>query len=154
MSDEWLARRAENARLFQEIEVAQERDLYDSLQRRGKPEAREVTTEGVKHDEGKLDLTLIPPELLEEVAKVLMHGAAKYDRHNWTKVPDAEQRYAAAMLRHVLAWQKGEILDPETGLHHLAHAACCVAFLLSFWRAGFEPREWRVRHRARIPIIA
>lgn len=100
--------------------------------------------EGVKHDEGKLDLTLIPPALLEETARVLMHGAAKYDRHNWTKVPDAEHRYAAALLRHVLAWQRGEILDPETGLHHLAHAACSIAFLLAFAQAGRETGAWRV----------
>jgi len=103
-----------------------------------------MPTEGVKHDEGKLDLTLIPPALLEEVAKVLMHGAAKYDRHNWVKVPDAECRYAAAMLRHIHAWQKGEILDPESRCHHLAHAACCIAFLLAFMHAGRDLGSWRV----------
>lgn len=103
-----------------------------------------ATTEGVKHDAGKLDLTLIPPALLEEVAKVLMHGARKYDRHNWTKVPDAPHRYAAALLRHVLAWQKGESHDPESGRHHLAHAACCIAFLLAFEQAGRAIDGWRI----------
>lgn len=100
-------------------------------------------SEGRKDDQGKLDLTLLPPALLEETARVLMHGAAKYDRHNWAKVPDAEHRYAAAMLRHVLAWQKGEILDPESGRHHLAHAACCIGFLLAFAQSGHASSEWR-----------
>lgn len=103
-----------------------------------------VRPQGVKHDEGKLDLTLIPPALLEEVAKVLMHGAEKYDRLNWVKVPDAGHRYAAAMLRHIHAWQKGESLDPESGRHHLAHAACCIAFLLAFMQAGRKLDGWRV----------
>lgn len=103
-----------------------------------------IKGEGVKHDQGKLDLTLIPPVLLEETARVLMHGAAKYDRHNWVSVPDAPHRYAAALLRHVLAWQKGERLDPDSGLPHLAHASCCIAFLLAFAQAGREIDGWRV----------
>jgi hypothetical protein len=44
-------------------------------------------------------------------------------------VPDAERRYFDAMQRHVWAWRRGESLDPETGMHHLAHAACCLFFL-------------------------
>ena len=46
------------------------------------------------------------------------------------KVPDAIDRYFDAHMRHMVAWRKGEALDPESGRHHLAHAGCNVIFLL------------------------
>lgn len=49
---------------------------------------------------------------------------------NWRKVPELRRRYYAAAMRHLVAWWGGERLDPESGLHHLAHALCCVAFVL------------------------
>jgi hypothetical protein len=95
----------------------------------------EVDTEapepGRKFDAGKLDYTLVPFEGLEEIIKVLMFGAQKYDRHNWKHVDNAQQRYTAAAFRHMAAHAKGEKNDPETGLSHLAHAGCCVLFLLA-----------------------
>lgn len=113
-----------------------------------------IKGEGFKHDQGKLDLTLIPPVLLEETARVLMHGAAKYDRGNWAKVPDADLRYAAALYRHFLAWLRGEIVDPESGRPHLAHMSCCIAFLLAFAEAGRESSGWRVEvpHQLELPF--
>jgi hypothetical protein len=100
-------------------------------------DAPEVATEddapelGRKFDAGKLDYTLVPFEGLEEIIKVLMFGAQKYDRHNWKHVDNAPQRYTAAAFRHMAAHAKGEKNDPETGLSHLAHAGCCVLFLLA-----------------------
>ena len=85
---------------------------------------------GRKFDEGKLDYTLVPFEALDEVVKVLMFGAQKYDRDNWRYVDNASQRYAAAAFRHLTAHVKGEQLDPETGVSHLAHAGCCILFML------------------------
>ena len=85
---------------------------------------------GVKHDAGKLDYSLVPWDGLEDVVRVLMFGAKKYDRHNWRKVPDSTERYRAALLRHVIAYAQGEENDPETGLPHVAHAVCCSLFLL------------------------
>lgn len=63
---------------------------------------------------------------------VLTLGAQKYDDDNWKKVPNAKARYYDACYRHVEAWRVGENLDPETGCHHLAHAICCLMFLLWF----------------------
>lgn len=62
---------------------------------------------------------------------MLQHGAAKYGENNWQKV-EPRSRYIAAALRHLNAHQQGERNDPETGLSHLAHATCCLLFLLHF----------------------
>ena len=89
------------------------------------------TTVGVKYDQEKLRWDLLPIEEVEEVVKVLQCGARKYADHNWKKVPDSKRRYFSAALRHIFAWWRGEQMDPETGLHHLAHAMCCLLF--AFW---------------------
>lgn len=86
--------------------------------------------EGLKYDGGKPEYGLLPPVALEEIAKVLTVGAKKYARENWRYVDDAPRRYFDALQRHVWAWKRGEHLDPETGLSHLAHAGCCLMFLL------------------------
>lgn len=91
---------------------------------------------GEKYDDKKLDLTLVPPEMEEMVADVMMFGAAKYARNNWKIVEDADRRYFAAMERHIKAFKRGEDTDHESGLHHLAHAATCMAFLLHFLADG------------------
>jgi hypothetical protein len=99
---------------------------------------------GAKADSNKLDLTLVPGELEEAVAEILMFGAQKYSRNGWKHVPDASRRYFAALERHIKAFKRGEDLDPESGLHHLAHATCNLAFLLYFLRtAGTDVGAWR-----------
>jgi hypothetical protein len=84
---------------------------------------------GRKFDGGKLEYGLLPPLALEETVKVLTFGAQKYDRDNWQKVPDSKRRYFDALQRHVWAWKQGEQIDQESGIHHLAHAMCCLMFL-------------------------
>ena len=85
---------------------------------------------GIKHDDGKPRWDLVQPLALEEYVAVLTHGAAKYGDNNWQRVERAESRYFAACLRHLWAWRRGETADPESGRHPLAHAMCCLAFLL------------------------
>jgi hypothetical protein len=89
--------------------------------------------EGSKFDSSKPRYDLLPPELLAAVADVLTFGANKYGERNW-ELGMAWGRPFAAMMRHMWAWWRGEGRDPETGLSHLAHAACCVAFLLAYER--------------------
>lgn len=90
---------------------------------------------GMKHDSGKLDYTLVPWDGLEDVIKVLEFGAQKYSRDNWRKVENAEARYLAAAFRHLVAHNFGEVNDPESGLPHLAHAGCCILFMLATLKA-------------------
>lgn len=95
----------------------------------------EVPTKFVKADEAKTRYDLLPPELLEETAKVLTFGAQKYSAHNWAQGA-SWSRYFSAMMRHMWAWWRGEDNDPETGFSHLAHAACCLSFLIAYQRRG------------------
>lgn len=86
---------------------------------------------GRKNDHGKVRMDLLPPEALEEIAKVLTFGAQKYAAHNW-RAGFVWSRTAAALLRHFWSWMRGQDNDPETGLSHLAHAGCNLLFLLTF----------------------
>jgi len=96
---------------------------------------------GQKFDSDKLRYDLLPPELLEEVARVLAFGAEKYSARNW-ELGMQWSRPFGAMMRHMWAWWGGEDKDPETGYSHLAHAACCIAFLVAYERgnAGEDDR--------------
>jgi hypothetical protein len=87
---------------------------------------------GVKHDGGKPQWSLVPFKAMTEVVDVLTYGARKYSPDNWCKVPNAKRRYVDAGFRHFSAYASGEKNDPETGYSHLAHAVCCLLFLLAF----------------------
>ena len=89
-------------------------------------------TAGRKNDQGKNRLDLIEPEFIEGIGEVLTFGATKYEPNNWQNVEDAEDRYYAAALRHLMAWRRGEVVDEESGLSHLKHAATNLMFLLHF----------------------
>jgi hypothetical protein len=52
--------------------------------------------------------------------------------HGWRQSAAEWSRYLAACLRHVFKFLGGEDCDPETGLSHMAHAACCVLFVLQY----------------------
>jgi len=90
------------------------------------PEPEEI---GLKFDTDKPDYSLTPWAALEEVVKVLTYGAKKYSRDNWQHVTPFKERYLAAALRHIVAYARGETIDPESGLHHLAHAATSLCYL-------------------------
>ena len=100
--------------------------------------------EAVKYDNGKPRWSLLPFKAVSEIVKVLTYGANKYSDNNWhevVKAPDGADRYFSAMLRHLTAWREGEKADPESGLSHLAHAGCCLIFLL--WRE-YEQEETNI----------
>lgn len=89
-------------------------------------------TEGRKFDGEKPQWYLVPWRALTTVVEVLTFGAQKYAPDNWKYVEGARHRYFDATQRHLVAWQEGEMTDPETGKNHLAHAICCLLFLLWF----------------------
>lgn len=88
-------------------------------------------TGAVKHDQGKAPMSLLSREALEQVALVMEFGRQKYAAHNWRQ-GFAWSRPLSAAMRHIMAFNDGEDKDPESGLSHLAHAACCIMFLLEF----------------------
>lgn len=76
-------------------------------------------------------MDLLDSQAIEGLAQVLTFGAIKYDPHNW-RGGISYSRLLAATLRHVLAIQRGEDIDPESGLLHVDHAQCCLMFLSHF----------------------
>jgi hypothetical protein len=89
----------------------------------------QAPTEGRKDDSGKLRYDLIPCKSLEALVAVYTFGAAKYQDRNWEK-GISWCRVFAAIMRHSWAWFRGEDYDPESGIHHMAHAAFgCFALI-------------------------
>lgn len=123
-----MARLRHRRRAVSAEEAAELRRLFGAPEPKG-------TDEGRKDDGGKTPYDLLAPEMLEDVAKVLAFGAGKYAPRNWEKGMRWGRVFGAAM-RHLWAWWRGEKADPETGLSHLAHAACCVMFLLAYEARG------------------
>lgn len=97
---------------------------------------------GTKYDTYKTRMDLLPVESLTEVAKVLAMGAGKYGDYNWAR-GIKYSRVLAAILRHLFSYISGEDKDPESGLSHLAHAACGLLFLLHYekYRAEYDDRS-------------
>jgi len=90
--------------------------------------------DGRKDDQEKLRWDLLPYAALGKIVGVLTFGASKYAPNNWQRVPEGKDRYFAAAMRHLVAWREGESTDLESGHHHLAHAGCCILFML--WLEG------------------
>lgn len=90
---------------------------------------------GWKADNGKLPMHLLPPEFLTGTAAVLDFGARKYAPRNWEKGLEWS-RVFSALERHLWAWWGGENTDAETGMSHLWHASCCMAFLVAYEARG------------------
>jgi hypothetical protein len=88
-------------------------------------------SEGLKNDENKLRVDLVPPEVIEALAEILTFGSKKYEANNWMKGIDYSRVYGAVQ-RHLLAWRKGEYIDCESGKPHLWHALCELSFLLYY----------------------
>lgn len=94
-----------------------------------------TTTGAVKNDQGKAGWHLLPGDALEAIIQVLDYGALKYGDRNWEQGMNWSRCFSACM-RHMWAYWKGEDIDPETGCLHLAHAGCCVLFLLGYQMRG------------------
>ncbi len=87
-----------------------------------------MANEGLKFDGEKPRLDLLDFEALEGLAKVLTMGANKYGDWNW-KLGIDNSRLVAALLRHLSAYQRGEDVDPESGLSHVDHIGANWMFL-------------------------
>lgn len=90
----------------------------------------------IKADAGKLPLTLVPREAIRAIAKIRQYGVAKYgSAENWRQV--APERYRDAAFRHFLAYlDDPQGTDEESGLPHLWHCLCNLAFLCELEKEG------------------
>jgi hypothetical protein len=96
--------------------------------------------QGIKYDQDKDRWDLVPWTEFKEVVKVLTYGANKYKPDNWKNVENPQDRYFAACQRHLIAWKEGEFKDEST-FHHLAHAICCLLFLMWFDKSAGAATE-------------
>lgn len=82
-----------------------------------------------KDDSGKRKLSLVPRKIIWDIAAIREYGNAKYgDPNNWRKVEP--ERYRDAAFRHFLKYlDDPDGVDDESGLPHLWHLACNIAFL-------------------------
>ena len=82
-----------------------------------------------KADAGKLQITLVPTQIIMDIAEVRMYGNAKYhDPDNWKQVE--VQRYRDALCRHLLEYIKDpKSVDSESKIPHYKHMACNMALI-------------------------
>lgn len=97
-----------------------------------------MNNQGAKADAGKLPLTLVPLEIIRNIAEVRRYGKNKYgSSENWKTIEPV--RYRDAMFRHMLLYLENPYgVDEESGLPHLWHLACNVAFLCELEKGKFE----------------
>ena len=88
-----------------------------------------MNNQTAKADAGKLQITLVPTQIIKDIAEVRMYGNAKYhDPNNWKRVE--VQRYRDALCRHLLEYIKDpKSVDAESGIPHYKHMATNMAFI-------------------------
>jgi len=77
----------------------------------------------------KVPLSGMPAPVLLECGLVKLHGDLKYGRYNWREAGVRASVYYDAAIRHLMAWYEGEDIDPDSGVHHLAHAMTGLSVL-------------------------
>jgi len=85
-----------------------------------------------KYDQGKTDWSLLPWKPIEQAAQIMTDAIniKGYGRDSWRTVKGGQFRYWSAALRHLFErFVLGNIIDQESGYHHLAHALCNIAFV-------------------------
>lgn len=96
--------------------------------------------ESYKDTKGKPKLSLVPPAIMFDVARIREYGNNKYPNggpDNWKKVPIED--YRDAMLRHMFKYiENPEGLDEESGFPHYMHLACNIAFICQLEKEAKE----------------
>lgn len=100
-----------------------------------------MNEQNAKADGAKIILSFVPRQIIYSIAKVRRYGVQKYkDPDNWKKV--SAQRYWEAVLRHTLAaWNDFRAKDQESGLMHIEHIACNLAFIIEIIKGEEHDRE-------------
>jgi hypothetical protein len=100
---------------------------------------------GARFNDSKADFSLLPLCTLEDEIRGWMYGKKKYAAWNWAKGMPWSVPFACAM-RHLAAWQRGEDIDPESGITHLGLAMCNLRMLTlyakTFQEGDDRPKEW------------
>jgi Domain of unknown function (DUF5664) len=94
-----------------------------------------MANEALRYNDNKLWLSIVPTSISRYIAAVMEFGAKKYAKHNWRRGFEWTS-ILNSLERHLTAWKDGEDHDPESGLHHLAHVATNVSFLIEHIEQG------------------
>jgi hypothetical protein len=84
-----------------------------------------------KDDKHKTSISLVPGEVIEEIARVMEFGSRKYSPHGWREGMD-HSRLIDAALRHIYRYMRGVDKDEESGHSHISHAATNLMFLVYY----------------------
>jgi hypothetical protein len=97
-----------------------------------------------KDDAGKLRLSLVPTQIIRDIAQVREYGCQKYhDPDNWKSVE--VQRYIDAFYRHWLKFiEDPNAIDEESGLPHYKHCACNMAYLCELLQEKYDKNHERL----------
>lgn len=82
-----------------------------------------------RKNDGKMAWELVDFESIKPMVEVLMFGADKYAPNNWKK-GQLTSEILGSLIRHLVSYQSGEDIDPESGKAHLGHAMCNLMFLV------------------------
>lgn len=98
----------------------------------------ELANQAAKQDAGKPRLSLVPSQIIWDIAQVREYGNVKYhDPDNWRTVE--LERYIDALYRHFLRFlDDPHSIDEESGLEHYKHMACTMAFICAMLAQGKE----------------
>ena len=100
-----------------------------------------MNNQDIKADAGKPQLTLVPRQILFDIARVREYGLKKYGKaESWKQVEI--ERYRDATFRHFMAYlDDPQGVDEESGLPHLSHLACNIAFLCELEKLQDKNKE-------------
>lgn len=97
-----------------------------------------MNNQEAKADAGKLQIHLVPTQIVRDIAEIRMYGNQKYGSSDSWKTVELD-RYVDALLRHTLAFldDRGAV-DEESGKPHYKHMACNMAFICEMMASGVE----------------
>jgi len=88
---------------------------------------------GLRFNEGKDRIDLVPESAINGIAKVLTFGARKYAENNW-RLGMKWSKITSSLKRHLAAIDRGEDYDQESGLLHIDHVLTNAAFLKEYYK--------------------
>lgn len=100
---------------------------------------REKLRKFAKDTKGKAKITLVPMQILKDVAEVREYGVKKYGSvDSWKEVPIED--YRDALFRHLLEYIKDPSgVDKESSIKHYKHIACNMAFICEMESKDDDP---------------
>jgi hypothetical protein len=92
-----------------------------------------MTEKGLRYNANKPRMDFIDADAAIGLARVLTFGANKYSPNNWRNGLSFTETIGS-LERHIAAIKRGELVDSESGEHHIDHVQCNAMFLSFFMK--------------------